>query len=216
MTFYIQGLVGHEVMPLVRLFNRNITEKIHKVSADKRVEMSGKHTTTINGKEINQQHTGLAIAAYQDSVEKQGQHVSITAEEIMVTPVVTLKSSDALSIAMAYFKKHAIRHIPVLNSMGDIDGIISDRDLLHFVSGVSGKYEQHQTHLVLHTHINQVMTPEVLTASTDTDIRYIARLFVERRIGAMPIVRNNKLAGIITRSDILSAVMRHFNLEIWV
>jgi len=60
------------------------------------------------------------------------------------------------------------------------------------------------------------MTPEVLTASTDTDIRYIARLFVERRIGAMPIVRNNKLAGIITRSDILSAVMRHFNLEIWV
>lgn len=60
------------------------------------------------------------------------------------------------------------------------------------------------------------MTSNVLSASSDTDVRYIARLFVENRIGAMPVVlKNGNLAGIITRSNILDAVMRHFNMELW-
>ncbi|MFV2031347.1 MAG: CBS domain-containing protein [Gammaproteobacteria bacterium] len=59
------------------------------------------------------------------------------------------------------------------------------------------------------------MKSPVLTASEDTDVRYIARLFVEQRIGALPIVADGELKGIVTRSDVLSAVMRHFVLQLW-
>jgi len=55
----------------------------------------------------------------------------------------------------------------------------------------------------------------VLTASRDTDVRYIARLFVEQRVGALPIVSDGELQGIIAHGDVLSAVMRHFVLELW-
>ncbi len=59
------------------------------------------------------------------------------------------------------------------------------------------------------------MTPRVLTASVDTDVRYIARLFAEQHIGAMPVAKEGELKGIITRSDLLGAVMRHYGLELW-
>lgn len=58
------------------------------------------------------------------------------------------------------------------------------------------------------------MAPQVLTASIDTDVRHIARLFVEQHIGAMPIVKEEKLKGMITRSDVLGTVMRHYALEL--
>ena len=63
--------------------------------------------------------------------------------------------------------------------------------------------------------IEQLMTQPVLAANVDTDVRYIARLFVERRIGAMPVAKEGQLMGIVTRSDVLGAVMRHYTLELW-
>ena len=59
------------------------------------------------------------------------------------------------------------------------------------------------------------MTPRVLTANVDADARYIARLFVEQRIGAMPVATDGVLQGIITRSDVLGAIMWHYVLELW-
>ncbi len=60
------------------------------------------------------------------------------------------------------------------------------------------------------------MKDHVLSASADTDARYIARLFVEQRIGALPMMNDQqRLAGMITRSDILKAVMIHFDLSLW-
>ena len=57
----------------------------------------------------------------------------------------------------------------------------------------------------------------VITATPDTRIREIARLLIERRIGAMPIMdKYDNLVGIITRSDVLRAVVNHAPLELWV
>lgn len=60
-----------------------------------------------------------------------------------------------------------------------------------------------------------MMKGRVLAASLDADIRYIARLFVEQGIGAMLIVSDAYLKGIITRRDVLSAVMRYYTIELW-
>jgi len=46
------------------------------------------------------------------------------------------------------------------------------------------------------------MKTHLLTASADTDVCYIARLFVEQHIGAMLIVKEGYLVGIITRNDV--------------
>jgi len=52
--------------------------------------------------------------------------------------------------------------------------------------------------------IESIMISPVLSAGLNTDARHIARLFVEQRIGAMPVADQGQLLGIITRSDILN------------
>jgi len=61
------------------------------------------------------------------------------------------------------------------------------------------------------------MTDRVLTAHPDTEIRTIARVLFEERIGAMPIVNEAGLPkGILTRSDILRTVMNQVPFELWI
>tara|TARA_R110002074_G_scaffold317274_1_gene487753 strand:+ start:40 stop:330 length:291 start_codon:yes stop_codon:yes gene_type:complete len=93
-------------------------------------------------------------------------------------------------------------------------GIVSERDVLRCLAGVTDKNRSGEKYL-LSDEIKRIMKGRVLAASLDTDIRYIARLFVEQGIGAMPIVSDACLKGIITRRDVLSAVMRYYTIELW-
>ena len=133
----------------------------------------------------------------------------------MTSPVVVLTPEASITEALRPFQKNAFRHIPVVTSAGRLVSIVSDRDILRYLAGLSESYQQQIPH-TSDARVKQLMTPQVLTASTDTDIRHIARLFVEQHIGAMPIVKNGKLGGIITRSDVLGTVIRHYALELWI
>jgi len=211
MTFYIHGLNGHDVMPLVQLFKQPVVEKIRKIVPDPEVdEMEHRHDDNLAN-----QHPGIAVHAYQSIDQLPQSSAMLQASQIMRSPVVILRTTDSIADAMELFKAKQFRHIPVMNGKGKVDGILSDRDILHYLSGVTEEYEQRQIQTRANDQVRKIMQPRVLVASADTDVRHIARLFVEQHIGAMPIVTGGRLVGIITRSDVLRAVMRHFILELW-
>ena len=85
--------------------------------------------------------------------------------------------------------------------------MVSERDLFQLMTGMDYNLDD---------DVIKVMTTPVLTASPETDVRYIAQLFVKQGIGALPVMEKHRLAGIISRTDILRAVMNHFKLELWV
>jgi acetoin utilization protein AcuB len=207
MTFYVQGLNSHEVMPLMQLFKPRNVKKTEKVRSDHRVE---------NHEERRQsRESGIAMQSYHaiDGLHQDTQ--ILLANQVMTSPVITIKSNDSIDDSLKLFQTHQLRHIPVINDAGVVQGIISDRDILRHLAGITKNYKQ-EKHLVrTNDPVSKLMTTEVLTASIDTDVRFIARLFVEQRVGAMPIVVDGKLKGIITRSDLLGAIMRHFILELW-
>lgn len=207
MTFYVQSLNSHEVMPLQQLFKQRGVEKTRKVNLEHRVEAH----------EDSQQNrqTGIAMQSYHAIDQLHQADPILLAKQVMTSPVITFKSKDSIEKALTLFQSQQLRHIPVVNKDGVVLGIVSDRDILRHLSGISGDYKQHKTLVGTHDHVDQLMTTRVLTASIDTDIRYIARLFVEQRVGAMPIVIDGKLTGIITRSDLLNAIMQNFILELW-
>jgi len=94
--------------------------------------------------------------------------------------------------------------------------MISDRDLLHALSGLNERYERQRAAADVHDRVTALMRSPVLTAVENTDVRLIARLFVEYHIGAVPVLAGQGIAGLITRSDVLRAVMLHYGLELWV
>jgi acetoin utilization protein AcuB len=77
-------------------------------------------------------------------------------------------------------------------------------------------YINHKQDEKLHSPITEIMKTKVLTATTETIISQIAAVFFQQRIGAMPIMQEEKLAGMITRSDILGAVVYSQPMESWV
>ncbi|MFV2059981.1 MAG: HPP family protein, partial [Gammaproteobacteria bacterium] len=198
---------SHEVMPLMQLFKQANVKKTSEVRLDHPVEEHEERQQS--------RHSGIAMQSYHAIDNLQQGTPVLLANQVMTSPVITLKSNDTIDNALSLFQKHQLRHIPVITDSNIVQGIVSDRDVLHHLAGVTKNFKQQKQVVKVDDHVNKLMTTEVLTASIDTDVRYIARLLVEQRVGAMPIVVKGKLEGIITRSDLLSAIMRHFILELW-
>ena len=211
MTFYTQGLNGHELMPYVRLFNKKTVERTHKTDPKHRIDFNGHPDTEIP--DIT--HSGIAIQSYHDVEEIPHSDTKLIASQIMSLDPITLNSQDSIAKAIELIKTKKLRHVPIVKENKMVVGLISERDILHYMSGTTDDFNKQKSIIKNSDVIERLMKTHVLTASEDTDVRYIARLFVEQHIGAMPIVKEGFLVGIITRSDVLGAVMRNFILELW-
>jgi len=136
---------------------------------------------------------------------------ALIAEQIMSAPVLTLGPDTAVSEAWSLFHEHRFRHLPVVDANQQIMGIISERDLLRDAARLDG------TSGTPHKTIRPLMVQRVLTATLDTEIREIAQVLFDRHIGAIPIINDKDLPiGIISRSDILQALVKEAPLELWV
>ncbi|MDH4274175.1 MAG: CBS domain-containing protein [Gammaproteobacteria bacterium] len=159
-----------------------------------------------------------------DHLYRQTAHVptktpepAIHAAQIMSAPVVTLPEDASILSAWALFRERRFRHLPVVGKHGMLVGILSDRDMLRYAAthGRVPPYDADSPEALL--SIQGLYKPRVLTATPDTEIRQIARILLEQRIGAMPIVDDTgRLLGMITRSDILRTLVHHMPLELWV
>ena len=208
-SFAIYGLNGHELMSFEKVFKRPVVENVGVIAAERPIdEMEHR----VPPEQHDRRH--LAEQAY-STVEQLPQSSTILlAEQVMSSPVAILTPQARISEALRQFQTKAFRHIPVVSSASGLVGIVSDRDILRYLAGLTESY-RHQVAHPNDARVEQLMMPQVLTASVDTDVRYIARLFVEQHIGAMPVVKDGELKGIITRSDLLGVIIRHYALELW-
>ena len=211
MFFYVQGPNQHDLMPLESVFAKRKVKPVIEIDHDIRVSEKYSKDSTAR-KKLNLK----AIYNYEAVKENQDKTKVLVASQIMISPVAELTSSTTVAVALSLFHKNRFRHFPVVSSTGKVIGILSDRDVFHYIAGLNDDSRIKNKTNKMDDTVNRVMQFPVITASEQTDVRYIAKLFVERRIGAMPIVKDGKLSGIITRSDILHAVMRFYALELWI
>lgn len=131
-------------------------------------------------------------------------------------PVVTLPVTASLSQAWEIAHAKRFRHIPVLGPDDSVIGILSDRDLFRgtmeaVLSGTTWSNKQ------VETPIRNLVSYPVLVAASDAEMRAIARVLLEERIGALPIVSEAEgLVGMVTRSDILRVLVSHPDFHQWV
>jgi len=212
MTFFVHGLTGHETMPMNRLFAKRPVNKTDEIYAYHGIE--NRHIDASEESMAGHHHAHReTVSQSYSSIEHESDSGVVTASEIMVSSVVVLASTAMISEVVALFHKRKFRHVPVISDEKGLIGLVSDRDVLRYLGEQSLEDKEH-THTKFNL-ITEVMTTDVVSATSDTDVRYIARLFVEGRIGAMPIVDDGELTGILTRSDILRAVMKNFHIGLW-
>ena len=135
----------------------------------------------------------------------------LAASELMSREVITIGSDAPLQTAWRLFKMHRFRHIPVVDE-GRIVGMLSDRDLYRALAPP----ELPSTWADEQRSVGDIMSTGVISAHPDTSIRLVADIMFTGRFGAMPIVDpRDQLVGIVTRSDVLRALVRDAPLEIW-
>ena len=125
----------------------------------------------------------------------------------MTKEPVTIKPKDTLRHGRERLAKYRINQLPV--AVGDkLVGIVTDRDIRDAYPSSLRLFHGKDIDEFGDSHtIEEVMTYNVITVSPQTPLREAAQRLRQQRFGALPVVDNDKLVGILTRSDILDAML---------
>jgi CBS domain-containing membrane protein len=127
-----------------------------------------------------------------------------TISEVMNTDIYTLDENDSVLDARRLMAEHHIRHIPVVSSDNRLVGLVSQRDVLAAADSnlmVAPEDSQAQEAYVT---VSSIMSVSVNTVEESASLRGAALYMQKNKIGCLPVVRNDKLTGIITDSDFVA------------
>lgn len=135
----------------------------------------------------------------------------IHAAQIMSHPVTVLKQTNAVAEAWHILQRRGIHQAPVLDDAHRLVGMVTERDLLTVID-IDGEHVLAN----LQRRVSDVMSSPVVAALAVTDIRRIAAALLEGGLSAVPIVNESELIiGIVSRTDVLRAVMTDPPLSLW-
>ena len=123
--------------------------------------------------------------------------------ERMSKQPITITEDTPINGALKVMRDEKVRRLPVLSKKGKLVGIVSERDLLYASPSPATSLSIHELHyLVSKITVNEIMTRDVITVSEYTPLEEAARIMADNKIGGLPVVRDGKLVGIITESDL--------------
>ncbi len=126
----------------------------------------------------------------------------ITVAKVMIENPITVQVNESLEIVASILFENHFRHLPVIDSTGDLQGVISDRDILSFVmQAPPGRVVERLEQMWSKYRARHVMTKTPETVSPDTDLAEAGSILLENRISSLPVVEGNRLVGILTESD---------------
>ncbi|MDZ7852116.1 MAG: CBS domain-containing protein [Halomonas sp.] len=137
------------------------------------------------------------------------------AADVMTTNVITVTSDTEVSEIASLLVEHGISAVPVIDADDKVLGIVSEGDLMRRVENDSDQHKSWWLKLFgggsnavdyVKSHgrkASEIMTPTPLTINEDEPLHRIASLLEKRRIKRVPVVRDGKLVGIVSRSNVL-------------
>ncbi len=130
---------------------------------------------------------------------------------IMSKNLIKLNLTDDLTKAEELFKKHHIRHIPVVNG-NKILGMISYTDLLRI--SYADAIDEDETNVEVTVYnmfsLEQVMARDLVTVSPDTSIKEVAEILAKREFHALPVVEGELLVGIVSTTDLIKYLIEQY------
>ncbi|MBC8504379.1 MAG: CBS domain-containing protein [Anaerolineales bacterium] len=125
----------------------------------------------------------------------------------MSHPVITISADLPIIEAVNLMRREHIRRTPVIKD-GKLVGIVSDQDLLNASpSPATSLSIWEMNYLLSKITVEDVMTSEVLTIETDCPIEEAARIMVDNKIGGLPVMKDDRVVGVITETDIFKVFL---------
>jgi CBS domain-containing protein len=144
------------------------------------------------------------------------------AMDVMTTDVITVDPETTVQALATLLAERGISGAPVVDANGRLVGIVSEGDLLHRAEiGTARRHRERRRSWWLDhfaselardyvkSHgrtVRDIMTREVVTATENTDLGDVAALLEAKRIKRVPITRDGKVIGIISRANLVRAL----------
>lgn len=124
--------------------------------------------------------------------------------EYMTANVNFLRDDARLLDAALLIRRTGNRHVPVVDAEMRVVGIISDRDVSRLAPSRLGHITPEEYNSIFEaTPITQAMTRNPISVTPDTPVAEAVNVLYSKRIGALPVVEDGRLAGILSVSDML-------------
>jgi acetoin utilization protein AcuB len=131
--------------------------------------------------------------------------------QIMSREVMTLPASADVASAWRGLLDRGVGQAPVLDADGRLVGMVGRDDLMTVLNLAEGAVRD-----PLGRNVADVMSSPVVSADPSTSVRRVARVMIEFDLSGVPVVNEqDELVGIVTRGDILRAVMNEPPLNLW-
>jgi acetoin utilization protein AcuB len=126
----------------------------------------------------------------------------------MSKEVITVDAEESMQNAIYVLQEKNIKILPVIEN-GNIVGVITDRDLKKASPSDATTLDMHELlFLISKIKVRDLMKKPVYTVRSDHTVEEAAALLLEKKISGLPVVdENNRLVGIITRSDIFRVLI---------
>jgi CBS domain-containing protein len=142
------------------------------------------------------------------------------AGDVMTRAVISADPDATVLQAARYMLQHHISGLPVIDKAGKLVGVLSEGDFLRRRETQTERRRSRWLEFLMgpgriaaeysHSHgskVSEVMTTELYTVDENTSLEDIVELMERRRIKRVPVLRGNKVVGIVTRSNLMHAMV---------
>jgi CBS domain-containing protein len=142
------------------------------------------------------------------------------ARDVMTTNIVSVAPDTPVEEIARTLLDHRISAVPVIDSSGSVAGIVSEGDLMRrpesethrhtawWLSLLASPAEQATEFIKSHGRkASEVMTRPVITVEEDTRLEEVADILERLRIKRVPVLRKNKVVGIVSRANLLHGLV---------
>ncbi|HSV26730.1 MAG TPA: CBS domain-containing protein [Sedimentisphaerales bacterium] len=123
------------------------------------------------------------------------------AEDIMTDDVVSVRKNMPIYDAIRMMVDNNITGLPVVNDDMTMAGVISEKDVLQLLYNCEDLKEGHSG------TVASFMTPNVITFDAEDNLIAVCNCLIKNHFRRVPVLRNKKLVGIITRKDLIKYII---------
>jgi acetoin utilization protein AcuB len=145
--------------------------------------------------------TTLVNGSTDDDISSSG---SLSVRDVMTTSPTCVGPDDSVLQLVRIFHDKQFRHLLVTDPDQALLGVVSDRDVVRCF----GPTDYPDQTMLAGIKTEAIMSPDVITIEADAAVTTAIDLMYEQGVSCLPVVEENRLAGIITTSDLMRLLRR--------
>jgi acetoin utilization protein AcuB len=132
-------------------------------------------------------------------------------KELMSRVVMTVGTEDSCREALTRMRELKLRHLPVMDLRGKVAGMLTDRDLRHYLfdPAVMRRIGATPVDALLESvSVREIMSAPVVSVEPEEEVETAVGLMRKRKVGSLPVVKDGQVVGIFTETDVLRRIVR--------